>query len=55
MAQNKNQAEKFKQAARELGTNNDPDAFDRRMRRLKLAKPKRKPPAKKPSSKEKPQ
>jgi hypothetical protein len=46
----KQQADKFKAAARELETDNDPAAFDRRMKKLKLAKP---TPKKKPSSKEK--
>lgn len=46
----KKQIDKFKAAARELETNNDPEAFDRRMKRLKLTKPETaKPKKKKPS------
>jgi hypothetical protein len=30
------QSDKFKQAARELGADNDPAAFDKRMKKLKL-------------------
>jgi hypothetical protein len=45
------QIDKFKAAARELRTNDDPAAFDRKMKRLQLAKPKR--PAKKPTPKQK--
>lgn len=50
MSINKTQADKFKQAARELETNNDPAAFDRKMKGMKLQT--KKPPKdekKKPS------
>lgn len=33
------QIDKFKAAARELETNNDPAEFDRKMKRLQLKKP----------------
>ncbi len=36
MANQKSQADKFKDAARELETNNDPAAFDRKMKGMKL-------------------
>jgi hypothetical protein len=50
MTKSTSQAEKFKQAARELETDNDPEKFDRKMRGLKLET--KKPPKaekKKPS------
>ena len=47
------QIDKFKKAARELETDNDPAAFDRRMKRLKLkssSPPKAKKAAKRKAS-----
>lgn len=45
----KSQADKFKAAARELETNNDPAAFDRKLKGLKLQT--KKPPKAKPAKK----
>lgn len=36
MAKTESQADKFKAAARELETNNDPAAFDRKLKGMKL-------------------
>lgn len=36
MSVDKKQADKFKAAARELETDNDPEKFDRKMRGMKL-------------------
>lgn len=36
MAREPTQADKFKAAARELETDNDPDKFDKKMQKLKL-------------------
>lgn len=44
---NVTQADKFKQAARELETNNDPAEFDRKMKGMKLQTKKPPKPAKK--------
>ena len=43
MTDNKTQLEKFKQAARELGTDDDPKRFDERMAKLVKHKPVEKP------------
>ncbi len=50
MSSGKSQADKFKAAARDLETDNDPDKFDKKMRGMKLQT--KKPPKaakKKPS------